>query len=174
MEFLAILSEGFFLTIFLKVTSKIQKILESKGKFNTQVDSLVVMLDQLLDEKGKLLKNISDEKVTEAVSPVDGSGIPFSGGLGSDEIQKLIQNARDRRLKEIDTIIEQIKDKFNECTGSVDNIKPKKRKPVSSDENSPENSSSSSVSSSNSSTSGNEDEDEMMTVDELTVALNKV
>ena len=74
------------------------------------------MLDELLDEKAKLL-----QKQAEEAESCHGATDPILA------IHNDMRQSREHRLKEIDQLVEKLKDMFNECTGGVDAIEPKTR-----------------------------------------------
>lgn len=109
-------------------------------------DSLVGMLDELLAEKKEIAKslalrssqdgNISGEPSSSSSSSSSGSSFSSSHLVSAMEdernstirelLQSRLNDSRARRLKEIEDMIEVVKDELNRLTASVDLIPPKK------------------------------------------------
>ncbi len=94
-------------------------MLKNKGKFNDDVDTLVRMLDELLEEKKAILKSLQDESSANCSVRAE----------PKNRIKELIggrmRNMRENRLKEVEELVEAIKDELNKLTSQVDAIPPK-------------------------------------------------
>jgi hypothetical protein len=117
-----------------QVCYQIHSALQQKGKITPEIDGLISLLDQLIDEKNAILKQIgsvSDAMDDQAVDSDDEEEekkrTPLFGAQHQALMEKVVAT-RQNRLREIDQMIESIKDEFNKQTGNIDKLPAKKQK----------------------------------------------
>jgi hypothetical protein len=127
------------------------------GKITPEIDGLITLLDRLIDEKNTIMKQVApqsmdddddDEGTPQASQPYARvlleaflylrllllfccfrtTRAPSMGPAHQLLLNQFV-TSRENRLREIDSMIESIKDEFNKYTGGVDKIQSKKKKP---------------------------------------------
>lgn len=85
-------------------------LLASKGMFSAEADRVVSTLNTLVDERKAIVACIAREEEEQQGSAM-----------------AVVSESRARRLAEIDSLIERLRDEFHRLTGSVDSIQPRKK-----------------------------------------------
>eukprot|EP01122_Echinamoeba_exundans_P018006 TRINITY_DN9935_c0_g1_i1.p1 TRINITY_DN9935_c0_g1~~TRINITY_DN9935_c0_g1_i1.p1 ORF type:complete len:840 (-),score=230.76 TRINITY_DN9935_c0_g1_i1:93-2612(-) len=118
-----------------QVCYQIHSALQQKGRITPEIDGLISLLDQLIDEKNAILKQIGsvtdamdDQAVDSDDEDEEKKRAESAFGVHHQALMEKVATSRQNRLREIDQMIESIKDEFNKQTGKIDKLPAKKQK----------------------------------------------